>query len=427
MTEESQFASQLSPAITSKWPLEHWSLQRLKPYSANARTHSRPHIAQIAASIEEFGFTNPLLVRSDGTIAAGHGRLEAAKLLGLTSVPVIVVDGWTEDQFRAYVLADNRLALNAGWDSDLLAMELAALKTSKFDVSLLGFDVSELGRLLSAALDPFIDPDGARALPAKPASVRGDLWNCGDHRVLCGDAADRQDVGRLLDGGRAHMCFTDPPYNVDYANCAAAKKQGKNRPILNDALGSGFEGFLRAACEVILEVTGGAVYICMSSAELDTLQRAFREAGGKWSTFLIWAKNTFTLGRSDYQRQYEPILYGWKEGTRHQWSGGRDQGDVWYYDKPSRSDVHPTMKPVALVERAILNSSKSNDIVLDPFGGSGTSLIAAWRTGRRARLLELDPRYIDVIVQRWQDLTGKIAVLDGDGRGFGTVRKDRHG
>ena len=217
------------------------------------------------------------------------------------------------------------------------------------------------------------------------------------------------------------MAFTDPPYNVSYANTAKDKLRGKNRPILNDALGEDFGALLYDARVNILTVTKGAVYICMSSSELDRLQKAFREAGGKWSTFIIWAKNTFTLGRSDYQRQYEPILYGWKDGTDHYWCGARDQGDVWLFDKPHKNDLHPTMKPVTLVERAIRNSSKSRDIVLDPFGGSGTTLIAAERAGRRARLIELDPKYVDVIVQRWQHQTGQSAKLEVTGKSFGEM------
>ena len=214
-----------------------------------------------------------------------------------------------------------------------------------------------------------------------------------------------------MDGQLADMVFSDPPYNVDYGNGAKGKLQGKDRRILNDALGDGFYQFLYDACVNLLTVTKGACYICMSSSELHTLQKAFTDAGGKWSTFVIWAKNTFTLGRADYQRQYEPILYGWKQGADHFWCGARDQGDVWFVDKPRVNDLHPTMKPVELVERAIRNSSKSRDIVLDLFGGSGTTLIAAERTGRSARLMELDPKYVDVIVERWQNLTGAQAIL----------------
>ena len=237
-------------------------------------------------------------------------------------------------------------------------------------------------------------------------------WVLGDHRVLCGDATVLADVERVLDGSLADMTWTDPPYGVNYANSPKDKLRGKHRPILNDNLGAGFEAFLQDACVNILSVTKGAVYVCMSSSELHTLQRAFTAAGGKWSTFVIWAKHTFTLGRADYQRQYEPILYGWPAGHDRYWCGARDQGDVWFVDKPARNDLHPTMKPVALVERAIRNSSKSRDIVLDPFGGSGSTLIACEKAGRQARLVELDPKYCDVIVQRWQDWAGGTATLE---------------
>jgi DNA modification methylase len=242
-----------------------------------------------------------------------------------------------------------------------------------------------------------------------------------EHRLLCGDATVLADVERVLDGQLADMTFTDPPYNVDYGSSAKDKLRGNKRKILNDNLGNGFEAFLLDACANILSVTKGAVYVCMSSSELHTLQRAFLAAGGKWSTFVIWAKHTFTLGRADYQRMYEPILYGWPAGHDRYWCGARDQGDVWFMDKPARNDLHPTMKPVALVERALRNSSKSRDIVLDPFGGSGSTLIACEKTGRQARLVELDPRYCDVIIRRWQDWAGGTAVLEGDGRSYGEI------
>jgi DNA modification methylase len=226
------------------------------------------------------------------------------------------------------------------------------------------------------------------------------------------------DVERVLGGQLPDMTFTDPPYNVEYGSSAKDRLRGNKRKILNDDLGTGFEAFLSDACANILSVTKGAVYVCMSSSELHSLQRAFTAAGGKWSTFVIWAKHTFTLGRSDYQRQYEPILYGWRDGHDHYWCGARDQADVWFFDKPARNDLHPTMKPVALVERAIRNSSKTRDLVLDPFGGSGSTLIACEKAGRQARLIELDPRYCDVIVRRWQEWTGEVATLEGDGRTF---------
>jgi DNA modification methylase len=398
--------------------VERWSLDRLIPHARNARTHSDAQVAQIAGSIAEFGFVNPVLVGDDGVIVAGHGRVLAARKLGLTEAPVIVLSHLTPPQRRALMIADNRIAENAGWDEEMLAAELAALRDDDIDLGLLGFDDAEIDRLLAGTEDQSGDADQAPDPPADPVSRPGDIWICGEHRVLCGDATVLADVELVLGGELADMAFTDPPYNVNYSNSVDKKRRGKNRPILNDALGEGFGELLYDACVNILTVTKGAVYICMSSSELDVLQKAFRAAGGHWSTFVIWAKNTFTLGRSDYQRQYEPILYGWKDGVDHYWCGVRDQGDVWFMDKPTKNDLHPTMKPVELVERAVRNSSKSRDIVLDPFGGSGTTLIAAERAGRRARLIELDPKYVDVVVQRWQNLTGGSATHAATGQTF---------
>jgi DNA modification methylase len=251
----------------------------------------------------------------------------------------------------------------------------------------------------------------------------GDIWVLGDHRLICGDSTKRETYERLLSGETVDMVFTDPPYNVNYANTPKDKMRGKNRPIMNDNLGDGFYQFLIDAFTPMVEASRGAIYIAMSSSELDTLQAAFRKAGGKWSTFIIWAKNTFTLGRADYQRQYEPILYGWKDGGKHYWCGARDQGDVWQIAKPRANDLHPTMKPVELVERAIKNSSRPGEVVMDPFGGSGTTLIAAERMARGARLIEIDPKYVDVIVARWQDYTGNMAALDGENRTFNDIRE----
>jgi DNA modification methylase len=389
--------------------IELWPIDRLRPYERNPRTHSEAQVDQIAASMVEFGWTNPILVDENAGILAGHGRLLAARKLGLAEVPVIRFEHLSEAQKRAYVLADNQIALQAGWDDALLAEELAWLRDDRFDLDLIGFDASDLERLLAIADGETTGEEAEDEVPDPPevaVSRPGDLWVLGSHRLLCGDATVLADVGRVLGGQLADMTFCDPPYNVDYANSPKDKLRGKHRPILNDDLGGGFEAFLHDACVNIVSVTKGACYICMSSSELHTLQRAFTAAGGKWSTFVIWAKNTFTLGRADYQRQYEPMLYGWKEGADHYWCGARDQGDVWFFDKPVRNDLHPTMKPVALVERAIRNSSKTRDIVLDPFGGSGSTLIACEQTGRQARLIELDPKYCDVIIERWERFTG---------------------
>ena len=401
--------------------LQYRPVDVLIPYCRNARTHSDAQVAQIAASIVEFGWTNPVLVDGDNGVVAGHGRLLAARKLGLANVPVIELAHLSPTQKRAYILADNRIAENAGWDDELLRIELAELQESDFDLALTGFDADELLDILAGeetTTEGQNDEDAAPEVPETPVSQPGDVWICGKHRVLCGDATVEESYRMLLGDERAAMIFQDPPYNVDYANTPKDKLRGTHRPILNDNLGDGFHDFLLAALKPALARCDGAIYIAMSSSELDTLQSAFRAAGGKWSTFIIWAKNTFTLGRSDYQRQYEPILYGWPEGARRHWCGDRDQGDVWQIKKPAKNDLHPTQKPIEVPERAIRNSSRPGDIVLDCFGGSGSTLIAAEKSGRQARLIELDPKYADVIVLRWQEWSGKQATREADGVKF---------
>ena len=407
-----------------------WPVEKLIPYARNARTHSAEQVAQVAASIAEFGWTNPILAGADGIVIAGHARLLAARKLGMTEVPVIVLDHLTESQRRALVLADNRLALNAGWDEEMLRVEMAALEEDGFNLEVVGFTDEEIADLLRDPEEVHAgntDDDAVPETPETAITVPGDTWLLGQHRLLCGDSVQMESVEKVLAGGLADMVFCDPPYNVNYGATMKDKLRGKARKIANDDLGQDFEQFLRDACVNILAVTKGAIYVCMSSSELHTLQKAFREAGGHWSTFVIWAKSTFTMGRSDYQRQYEPILYGWKEGTDHFWCGARDQGDVWFIKKPQVNDLHPTMKPVELVERAVRNSSKDRDTVLDPFGGSGTTLIACEKTGRQARVIELEPKYCDVICRRFMDFSGKAATLEADGRAFADVAAERLG
>jgi DNA modification methylase len=407
--------------------VEQRDLASMLPYVRNARTHSDEQVEQLVAAVLAFGFTNPILVDERGEIIAGHGRVLAAARVGMTAIPTITRPGLSESEKRALRLADNQIALNAGWDDALLAVEIARIREEgEIDLPLLGFADAELDRLLALHNeDGTPEPDPADDVPEGPAvavSRLGDLWLCGEHRVLCGDATSRADVERVLGGEQAAMCFTDPPYNVDYEG-----KTQQRLTIENDALGAGFGAFLRDAMGNILAVTDGGCYICMGSSELHRLRAAWDAAGGHWSTFIVWAKNTFTLGRSDFQRQYEPILYGWREGTERYWCGARDQGDVWLCDRPTRNDLHPTMKPVALVERAIRNSSEHRGLVLDPFGGSGTTLIAAERTGRRAALVELDPRYVDVIVRRWEAATRRRAVLEATGERMQAVASARRG
>ena len=410
--------------------IQVWPIGDLIPFDRNARTHSEEQVAQVVKSIREFKWTNPILVGADRVIIAGHARLEAARFLNMTEVPVIMLPHLSELQRRALVIADNQIAANAGWDEDVLRGELHGLEAEDFDMSLLGFTDDELAAIEDGGeVEPGkTDEDAVPEVAETAVTVPGDVWLLGAHRLLCGDSTQLEAVEKVLDGGLADMVFTDPPYNVNYGATMKDKLRGtSNRKIANDNLGDGFEQFLYDVCVNMLSVAKGAVYICMSSSELHTLEKSFREAGGHWSTFVIWAKSSFSMGRSDYQRQYEPILYGWKEGSQHFWCGARDQGDVWFIKKPHLNDLHPTMKPVELVERAVQNSSKTRDTVLDPFGGSGTTLIACERTGRQARLIELEPRYCDVIIRRWEAHTGQLATLAADGRLFKDLAAERLG
>lgn len=391
----------------------------LIPYARNSRTHNEEQIAQIMASIKEFGFTNPILIGGDNVIIAGHGRLLAAQRLGLKEVPIIRLPDLTETQRKALVIADNKIAMNAGWDEEMLALEMKELEENDFNLDILGFSEDELKELENFGepqTEAKSEEDEIPEAPVEPITKRGDVWILGEHRLMCGDTTMFDDMRKLMRDDCAAMIFTDPPYNVNYGSTMKdsiryhAGTLG-GRKIMNDNLGDGFPQFLTDSLSNLLMFCQGAAYVCMSSSELHTLYNAFIAAGGKWSTFIIWAKNTFTLGRADYQRQYEPILYGWNADKPHYWCGDRDQSDVWEYNKPVKNDLHPTMKPVELVERAVLNSSKLGDIVLDGFGGSGSTLIACEKNNRKARLMELDPKFCDVIVKRWEEYTGRKAEL----------------
>jgi len=404
-------------------------LEQIIPYARNPR-HNDEAVATVAASIAEFGWRQPIVVDEEKVILAGHTRLLAARQLGLKTVPVHIAAGLSEAQAQAFRIMDNRSGENAEWADDLLSLEIKDLLDADYNLELTGFNKGELTNLLDSLNENTVAQENEDDIPEpseEPVSRQGDLWVLGQHRLLCGDATDAAAVERLLDGERANLCFCDPPYNVDYAGGVGAEQAGKGRRIKNDALGDAFGQFLTDVCVLINQHTDGAVYICMSSSELHTLQTAFKKAGGHWSTFVIWAKDRFTLGRSDYQRQYEPILYGWPENAKRHWCGDRDQGDVWQITRPHKNDLHPTMKPVALVERTIRNSSQRGALVFDPFGGSGTTMIAAEATERRAALLELDPKYVDVIVRRWQEFTGQTATLEDTGQTFEELRSAREG
>ena len=436
--------------------IELWPLERLVPYARNARTHSPDQVAKIAASIAEFGFNNPILVDSADGIIAGHGRLMAATKLGLADVPVIVLDHLSDAQRRAYVLADNKLAELAGWDRDMLATELAELEGEGFNLDLIGFSEDELHDLFTEVevSAPVGSEDDVPDTPVVPTTVRGDVWLLGRHKLVCGDSTSPADVEKVAEVGSIECMWTDPPYNVAYKGAAGS--------IQNDDMEDGaFRQFLRDAfmCAFIVMKPGGAAYVAHADTEGLNFRAAFIEAGFKLSSCVIWRKNALVLGRSDYQWQHEPILYGWKEGAAHRWYGARNKTTIMEFggglfdqigdnawqirigehtllvegkdlqvseprssvvteEKPKRSPEHPTMKPVPLIERFLVNSTRPGDTVLDLFGGSGSTLIACEKTGRLARLVELDEKFCDVIVRRWQEYTGREAVLEATGQTF---------
>lgn len=400
-----------------QWPALNPSLvsvDKLVPYANNSRTHSDAQIAQIAASINEWGFTNPVLVDEKNTIIAGHGRLLAARKLGIKEVPCIVAEGWTEAQKKAYVIADNKLALNAGWDNELLSLELNALDGMDFDLSLMGFDDAELSTLIDMQNEGLTDEDAVPDVPEEPISKLGDIYILGNHRVMCGDSTDPASVSILMDGQKADMVFTDPPYGVNYSEKEErlGSKKGHNK-ISNDDDVSTAEKVCGPAFQNLSDfMKGGAsYYICApQGGDQMMMMMMMKKAGIACRHELIWVKPSpvFSMGRLDYDYQHEPILYGWKGS--HQFQGaGEHKKSIWAIERNKEQKSHPTMKPVALVENAVKNSSKTEDGVLDLFGGSGSTLIACEKTNRKCYMMELDPHYIDVIVRRWEEYTGKKA------------------
>lgn len=401
--------------------VEQWPIEKLVPYAKNSRTHSEEQVAQIAASIREWGFTTAVLVDESGSIIAGHGRVMAARKLGLASLPVMVAAGWTDAQKRAYVIADNKLALNAGWDNELLALELGELGDAGFDLELTGFTDEEIKALMPVeANEGLTDPDAAPALQENPVTVPGDVWIMGKHRLMCGDSTSIESLELLCAGQSVDMWLTDPPYNVAY--------EGKTKDALtiqNDAMGDDqFRQFLRdsyVAADAVMK-PGAVFYIWHADLEGYNFRGAAKDAGWTVRQCLIWKKSTLVMGRQDYHWKHEPCLYGWKGGAGHLWAADRKQTTVLEFDKPSRNGEHPTMKPVGLFEYQLLNNTKGGDLVLDSFGGSGTTMIAAEKNGRTALLMELDPRYCDVIVKRWQEFTGKQAIHAETGEPFAEVK-----
>jgi DNA modification methylase len=397
--------------------VEQISIDTLIPYVNNARTHSDAQVAQIAASIKEFGFNNPVLIADDNSIIAGHGRVMAARKLGKDTVPAVRLSHLTEMQRKAYILVDNKLALNADWDNNLLAIELADLKDLGFDTELTGFSADEIAALMPVELtEGLTDEDEVPEAPVDPVTKLGDVWVLGKHRLMCGDSTSIEALEELCQGQSVDMWLTDPPYNVAY--------EGKTKDALkiqNDSMSDDqFRQFLRdsyVAADAVMKA-GAVFYIWHADSEGYNFRGAAQDAGWKVRQCLIWKKQTMVMGRQDYHWKHEPCLYGWKDGAGHLWAADRKQTTILEFDRPSRNAEHPTMKPVALFEYQLLNNTKGGDIVLDSFGGSGTTMIAAEKNGRVSRLMELDPKYCDVIIKRWQEFTGKIATLEETGESF---------
>jgi DNA modification methylase len=422
MTAKADTSPTITPAMAER--IEIWPIDRLIPYARNPRTHSEAQIAQIAASIREFGFIVPILVDSKAGILAGHGRLLGARKLQLKEVPVVVVDHLTETQKRAFIIADNQLSLNAGWHDELLRLELAALQSETFDVSLLGFDDDELTRLLADDVGGGLtDEDAVPEMQQAVVSATADQWILGNHRARCGDATVSADVQLLIAGEAADLVFTDSPYNVEVEGYTPQRLK-----IQGDNMGpEQFRQFLVDAFRSYRSIVkpGASLYVCHSSSWQREFQNALEAAGFEVRCQIIWSKNTFAWGFGRYKFQHEPIFYCHVTGQKDPWYGDKSQSTVWNENKPAANRLHPTMKPVELIERALVNSSKAGDIIVDLFGGAGSTLIGCERKGRKARLMEIDPRYVDCIVRRWQEYTGKKAVLDGDGRAFDEVAQER--
>ena len=381
---------------------EKVNIEKLVPYARNARTHSKEQILQLRASLREFGFVNPVIVDKDLNIIAGHGRILAAKEEGITEVPCVFAEHLTEAQKRAYIIADNRLAMNAGWDMEMLSVEISELQGADFDVSVLGFDEAELSKLMGDIEDVKDDDFDVDEELKKPAVTKvGDLWLLGNHRLICGDSTKIDTFTVLMDGKQANLVVTDPPYNVNYEGSAGKLK---NDNMADEA----FYTFLLSAFKNMeaAMTKDASIYVFHADTEGLNFRKAFSDAGFYLSGTCIWKKQSLVLGRSPYQWQHEPVLFGWKKAGKHNWYSDRKQTTIWEFEKPKKNSDHPTMKPVPLIAYPILNSSMVNSIVLDPFGGSGSTLVACEQTERICYTIELDEKYCDVIVKRYVEQVG---------------------
>jgi DNA modification methylase len=405
--------------------IQIWPIDRLVLYARNPRKNDAA-VDRMCSSIREFGFKLPVLARSNGEVVDGHLRLKAAKKLGIAEIPVMLCDEWTPAQVKAFRLLVNRSVTWADWDEELLTLELLEIKESDFDLSLTGFEPAEIDKLLAIrSIEGLTDEDAVPEIREAPATIVGDLWTLGNHKLYVGDATVRRDVERLMAGDTADLVFTDPPYGCDYQGYTEEKLkiQGDNMSPEQ------FQQFLADSFHSYRSIVklGASLYVCHSSSRQREFQSAMESAGFEVRCQIIWGKNTFAWGFGRYKFQHEPIFYTHVAGQKDAWYGDKSQSTLWQENKPAANRLHPTMKPVELVERALINSSKAGDIIVDLFGGSGSTLIGCERRGRKARLMEIDPKYADCIVRRWQEYTGKKATLEGDGRTFDEIGRERLG
>lgn len=394
---------------------EKVNIEKLIPYARNSRTHSKEQILQLRSSLREFGFINPCLIDKDFNLIAGHGRVLAAKEESFSEVPCIFVEHLTEEQKKAFIILDNRLAMNAGWDEELLSIELSELECADFDLDLLGFDAAELDKLLYGDEETEDDDfDLDKALEEEPFVKQGDLWHLGNHRLLCGDSTNTDDVTRLMDGKKANLCLTDMPYNVNF--------DGGKGKIKNDNLSS--EDFYKFISEAFIQIyenlaDGGACYCFHSDSEKVNFYNAAVNSGLHYSTTCIWVKDSLVLGRGDYQQQHEPCLYLFKNTKRHEWFSDRKQTTVWNFDRPKKSEYHSTQKPVPLMSYPIKNSSQTNAIVYEPFSGSFSTGIACEQLGRICHAMELDEKFASASIRRFIESFGSSEVtVERDGKTY---------
>lgn len=403
---------------------------KLVPYVNNARTHSPEQILKLRSSIREFGFLNPVIIDRSYNLVAGHGRIMAAKEEGIDAVPCVFVDNLTEAQKKAYIIADNRMAMDAGWDEELLRIEIEALQAEAFDISLTGFEEQELTDLFASEDESDVEDDDFDlndALEKASFVKRGDVWQVGRHRLMCGDATSEEDVATLMDGKLANLIVTDPPYGVSFTSSDGLS-------IQNDSIkGEEFYNFLLKAFQNMaahLE-KGGAAYVFHADTEGLNFRRAFMDAGFHLAGCCIWVKNSLVLGRSDYQWQHEPVLYGFMKNGKHPWYSDRSQTTIWNFNKPKRNKNHPTSKPLDLLAYPIGNSSQANGIVIDTFGGSGSTLMACEQTNRICHMMELDEKYASVILRRYvedtNDAENVYVIRDGEKIPYSALVKEVEG